>query len=138
MNRFLHHWRPWLLLAVCLGGLGAYLAFNLQREHDRIESVARERLTAESKVIEDNLSRQLVAINLALEAVLTELPYWAGRPDGQKAATRSLKSMAASMPSVRTFLLLDAKGTVTLSSREELTGRNFADRKSTRLNSSHQ
>jgi len=128
VNRFLRHWRPWLLLTVCLGGLGAYLAFNLQREHERIEAVARERLTAQSKVIEDNLTLQLVAINRALEAVLTELPYWASRPDGQMAAIRALKSMAASMPSVRTFLVQDAKGTVTLSSREELTGRNFVQR----------
>lgn len=128
MKRLLRHWRPWLLLAACLGGLGAYLAFNLQREHERLESVERERLVTQSRVIADNLSRQLVAINLALEAILTELPYWAGRADGRESALRRLQSMEASMPSVRTFLVLDAKGIVTLSSREELTGRNFVQR----------
>ena len=128
MNRFPSNWRHWLLMAACLGGLGAYLAFNLQREHDRIESVERERLATQSKVIEDNLTRQLVAINLALESVIGELPYWTGRPDGRERALRRLKSMEASMPSVRTFLVLDAKGTVTLSSREELIGRKFDQR----------
>lgn len=128
MNRFLTYWGPWLLLAVGLGGVGVSLALNLQREHERIESVERDRLTAQSKVIEDNLTLQLVAINRALEAVLTELPYWDSRPDGQKAAMRTLKSMEASMPSVRTFLVLDAKGTVTLSNRNELIGQNFVQR----------
>lgn len=128
MKRFLTYWRPWLLLAAGLGGLGAFLVFNLYQEHERIEAVERERLTTQSKVIEDNFSRQLVAINLALEAVLAELPYWAGRPDGRESALRRLKSMEASMPSVRAFLVLDAKGSVSLSSREELMGRNFSQR----------
>lgn len=122
MNRFLRYSRHWLLLAACLGGLGAYLAYNLHREHERIETVERERLATQSKVIEDNLSRQLVAINLALESVIAELPFWAGQPDGRERAIRQLKSMEASMPSVRTFLVLDAKGSVTLSNREELMG----------------
>jgi diguanylate cyclase (GGDEF)-like protein/PAS domain S-box-containing protein len=122
VNRFLTYWRPWLLLAACLGGVGAFLVFNLYQEHERIEAVERERLTTQSKVIEDNLSRQLIAINLALESVIAELPYWAGRPDGQESALRRLKSMAASMPSVLTFVVLDAKGTITLSSRDEVIG----------------
>lgn len=128
MKRFGRNSRHSLLLAACLGGLGVYLAFNLQREHDRIESVERERLATQSKVIEDNLTRQLVAINLALESIISELPFWAGRPDGRERAIRSLESMEAAMSTVRTFLVLDAKGTVTLSSREELIGRNFFQR----------
>ncbi|MDO8449017.1 MAG: diguanylate cyclase [Rhodoferax sp.] len=128
MNRFRTYWRPWLLLAACMGALGAFLVFNLQREHERIETVERERLTNQSKVIEDNLSRQLVAINLALESVMAELPYWAGQPDGHERAIRRLKSMEVSMPSVRTFLVVDAKGTVTLANREELIGINVSQR----------
>lgn len=128
MKRFLRHSRHWLLLAACLGALGAYLAFNLAREHERIEAEERERLTTQSKVIEDNLTRQLVAINLALESIMVELPDWAGRPDGRELASRRLKSMERSMPSVRTFAVLDEKGSVTASNREELLGRNFHDR----------
>ena len=128
MSRFRINWRPWLLLALGLGGLGAYLAFNLYREHTRIEAVERERLTTQSKVIEDNLTRQLVAINLALKSVIAELPNWAAESDGRDRAIRRLKSMAISMPSVLTFLVVDAKGVVTLSSRDELVGRNFSYR----------
>ena len=117
-----------MLLAACLGGIGAFLVFNLYQEHASIEAGQRERLTAQSKVIEVNLTRQLGAINLALEAVITELPYWASRSDGQQAAIRALKSMAASMPSLRAITVLDAKGSVTQSSYEELIGRNFVQR----------
>lgn len=128
MNRFLTYWRPWLLLAAGLGALGAFLVFNLHREHERIEAVERERLATQSKVIEDNLSRQLIAINLALESVITELLYWATQRDGRERALRRLKSMEVSMPSVRTFLVLNAKGVVTLANREELIGRKFDQR----------
>lgn len=128
MNRSFSNWRHWLLLASCLGGLGAFLALNLALEHDRIESVERERLLTQTQVIEDNLTRQLVAINLALESVIAELPYWAGQPDGRERAIRRLKSMEASMASVRSFLVLDVKGVVTQSDRDELMGRDFSQR----------
>ena len=128
MTRFLTAWRPWLLLAAALVGLGVFLVLHLDQEHQRIEAVERERLTTQSKVIEDNLSRQLVAINLALESLMADMAYWAAQPDGREQALRRLKSMEVSMPSVRTFLVQDAKGTVTLSNRDELMGRNFVQR----------
>ena len=128
MRRFLRNWRQWLLLAVGLSAGGVYLAFNLQREHANIETRELERLAKQSKVIEDNLTRQLVAINLALESIITELPDWARQADGHDVAIQHLKSMDASMPTVRTFLVLDAKGTVILSSRAELMGRSFYQR----------
>jgi diguanylate cyclase (GGDEF)-like protein/PAS domain S-box-containing protein len=120
--------RRWLLLALFVGLVGGLLAWRLQREHARIEMVERERLTTQSKVIEVNLTRQLTAIQLSLESIISELPYWAGLQDGQVQAIRRLKSMEAAMPAVRTFLILDAQGNVTLSNRDELMGRNFSQR----------
>lgn len=128
MRHLASRWRPWLLLAVCLGGLGAYLAVNLAREHAQVTARELERLSAQSKVIEVNLTRQLGAINLALESIVADSPYLAAQPDGQKLVIRRLKSMEVSMPSVRTFAVLDGTGVVTASSREELLGRNFRER----------
>src|SRR5512133_2363783 len=128
MKPLLSRRRRWGLLALALGLVGAYLAFNLAREHERVAAAELERLTTQSNVIEDNLTRQLGAINLALESIITELPSWASQADGQDVAIRRLKSMEASMPTVRTFLVLDAKGTVILSSRAELMGLNFSQR----------
>ena len=128
MKRWLSSRRPWLLLVLGLGGLGAFLVFSLHLDHERIEAVERERLNTQSKVIQDNLSRQLVAINLVLESIMADLPRRAGQPDAQERGVRRLKSMVVSMPSVRTFEVLDAKGIITLSSREELIGFNSFER----------
>ncbi len=128
MSLFLVRWKRWFLLALGLGALGAFMAWNLVREHAHLENIEQERLTFQSKVIDENLSRQLVAINLALESLITELPYWANQVDDQAPATRRLKSMEKSMPSVRTFLVMDAQGTTTASNRDELVARNFAQR----------
>lgn len=125
---FVSRWRPWLLLAVCLGALGVYLAVNLAREHAKIAAQEQERLTTQSKVVEDNLTRQFVAINLSLQSVRAELPGWQGRPGGRTEGVQHLKSLETAMPAVRTFLVLDAMGKSTLSNRAELIDRNFYQR----------
>ena len=128
MRHFLNNLRYWGWLALALVCLGAFFAIHLQGEYASIETMERERLTTQSKVVEDNLTRQLAAINLALESIVIDLSYWAIQPDGRAHAIRQLKSMEAFMPSVRTFLVLDAKGIITLSNREELIGRDLSQR----------
>ena len=128
MSRFLTRWRFWILLSLGLAALGALLAWTLAEEHAQVKTLERERLTQQSKVIDENLSRQLIAINLALESLITELPYWATQTDGRERFIRQLSSMEKSMPTVRTFLVLNAQGNATASNREELVGKNFAQR----------
>jgi diguanylate cyclase (GGDEF)-like protein/PAS domain S-box-containing protein len=128
VKRFFVYWRHWWLLGLGLIAVGAYLTFNLVREHDRIEAAERERLTTQSKVIEDNLKRQLTAINLTLESIMVELPGWANRAAGRAEGVQHLKGLDAAMPSVLTFVVLDARGTVILSNQNELLGRNFYQR----------
>ncbi len=128
MKRFLIRWRHWWLLALGLAAVGAYLAFNLQLEQGRMEAVELERLSTQSKVIEDNLTRQLTAINLSLESIMTELPGWQNRPNAFFEGMNHLKSLGVAMTSVRTLLVLDAHGTVILSNLDELMGRNFYQR----------
>ncbi len=128
MIRFFLRWRHWLLLAVCLGSLGVYLASNNQRERGRIEAREVERLTLQSRVMEDTLTRQFTAINRSLESISAETLRWEGQLNGRIEGLGRLKSMEAAMPAVRTFLVLDAKGIATLSNREELIGSNFYQR----------
>jgi diguanylate cyclase (GGDEF)-like protein/PAS domain S-box-containing protein len=128
VNRFFWRWRQWLLLALGLALVGVYLAVNLQREHDQVEAAEMQRLTTQSKVIRDNLTRQLISINLSLESIVAGLPDWERQPNGRKEGTTHLKILDRVMPLVRTFVVLDAQGTVTLSSRDELLGRNFYQR----------
>ena len=128
MTRLFNRWRHWLVLVTCLLAAGAALLFNANREHSRIETVEQERLAAQTKVTEDILTRQLTAINLSLESIMAELPAWRSRAGGQAEAVRNLKTLDAAMPSVRSFLVLDAHGTVTLSDLDELMGRDFSQR----------
>jgi diguanylate cyclase (GGDEF)-like protein/PAS domain S-box-containing protein len=124
--RLRRHVRHWLLLALCLGSLGGYLAFSLWQGHLSIESQERVRLSNAARAVGVDLMRQLDAINRTMDSIITELPYWAAQPEGRSVAIRHLKSMDAAMPSVRIFLVFDAQGTVTLSTHSELMGRNFA------------
>lgn len=119
-------WRHWLLLGACLAALAAYIAFTLGREYRSIAALETERLSAQSKVVEENLRRQLDTINLTLEWIVAELPRWQGRADGQHEGLQHLKSLSTGMSSVRTLAVVDAQGTITLSNREEMIGRNFA------------
>ena len=95
MKRFLIRWRHWLLLALGLAAVGAYLAFNLQLEQGRMEAEELERLSTQSKVIEDNLTRQLTAINLSLESIMAELPGWQNRPNAFFEGMNHLKSLGS-------------------------------------------
>ena len=117
-----------MLLSLGLTALGAFMAWTLAEEKARVTTIERERLTQQSKVIDENLSRQLIAINLALESLIADLPYWAAQADGRERFTRQMVSMEKSMPTVRTFVVLDAQGNATASNREELVGKNFAKR----------
>lgn len=128
MKRFFRHWRHWLLLVAVLAALAGYIAFTLEREYRSIGALETERLGAQSKVVEDNLRRQLAAINLMVERIVAELPRWQQRADGRNEGLQHLKSLSTGMSSVRTFAVVDARGTITLSNREELIGRNFAQR----------
>ena len=120
--------RPWWLLLLGLLAVAGAMAWNLQREHLRIQLDELARLDNQSQVIQDNLMRQFDAINKSLQSIEAELPAWSRLADGRIEAVKHLQSMEATMPAVRTFLVLNKVGEVTLSNREELMGRNFAHR----------
>lgn len=120
--------RLWLLLAAALVGLGAILGLGLLRDRDRLTAQELDRLSTQTRVVEDNLTRQLIAINQSLLAVQRVLPYWQSNPVGHIEGRQTLENMADAVSSVRTYLVTDAQGIVTFSNREELLGRNFFHR----------
>lgn len=128
MKRSLRQWRVWLLLALALALLGAVMGFGLLNERERIEASELERLNAQTRVIEDNLTRQLTAINFGLQSIQSALPRWQASPQGRLEGQQTLRNLEATMPSVRALAVLDAQGTVTHASRDDLLGRNFFGR----------
>lgn len=118
----------WLVLSLLLFGLGGCVVYVVQTDYERIDARERERLSHQCVVVSLNLKRQFGAVNAALSGILTELPAWRGQKDGQLLAARQLNLLNNAMPGVRTFIVVDAKGTVESSDKPELLGKNFAER----------
>lgn len=118
----------WLFLCLLLIAIGGYFVYALNEDHDRIDAREAERLSHQCTVVSMNLSRQFSAINTALKGILIEVPTWRKQKGGQALAARQLKILNNAMPGVRTFLVLDAKGTVEASDKPELVGKDFSQR----------
>jgi len=122
VKRFLIHHRFRLLLAAALTVVGAAMLIWSVQEYDRVQAREMERLSLQSKVVEDNLTRQLTAISLSLTAIRSDLPGWLSENKGYQEALHTLERLGAAIPAVRTFLVTDANGIVTLSNRLGLLG----------------
>ncbi|MDP1526185.1 MAG: response regulator [Rhodocyclaceae bacterium] len=119
----------WALLVSALLLLAGSIGWSLYDEHQGIDQRERERLAAQAKVVHDNLSRQLGAINRALLSVREGLPQWAGEADGMARASGRLTAFVDAMPGVRTMTLIDAEGIVRAASRPDIPpGTNFRER----------
>ncbi len=118
----------WLIFSLGLLTLGVAIGYSISHEYNRIDALEGERLTNQAKVVDANLERQLVALNLALMSIRDDLPYWKAQKAKRALVNRHLQAMRDTMPGVRTLLITDAEGTVSASNREELIGLNSRER----------
>lgn len=116
-----------LALALALLVVGGIITYSLYQEHERIEQRERERLLAQTRVIDENLARQLDVVYRTLEGIRKELLLWRGR-DAIKLANRHLSAMADAMPGFRTFLIVDATGQIIACNRKQIIGQNIRQR----------
>lgn len=115
----------WQILAAILLTLGALLAYNLYRDHVRIDMTERELLSTQAKVVDQNMVRQLDSINRVLVGIRSDLPRWMKLKDGKERAASRLKALSEAMTGVRTLMVLNAHGIVTASNREQIVGLDF-------------
>ncbi len=120
--------RQWFLTIGILLLLGMALAYDLYLERRKTESVEHDRLLVQARVIDENLSHQLVATYQSMQRIVNELPYWRARDTYQPEASIMLKTIEEAMPEVRTLIIIDAKGIARASSRPELIGRDLSQR----------
>ena len=120
--------KEWLILDLVLLVLGAWCAYVLTQDHNRVTTRESERLSHQCVVVNMNLGRQFGTINTALTGILAEVPHWRKQRDGQALSSRHLRTLNNAMQGVRNFLVIDAKGTVEASDNPELIGKNFAHR----------
>lgn len=121
-------WTYWGGLSLGLAGLGAVVGTLLHHEHQALTASETERLIKQTQVVDDNLRRQLRAIDLAVRYINKEMPAWTAQNDGYQRGIHRLQSMEATMPAVRGFWVMNGEGTITLSHNTEFIGRNFANR----------
>ena len=120
--------RQWLLTIGILFLLGMVLAYDLYLEHGETESVEHDRLAVQARVIDENLSHQLVATYQSMQRIANDLPYWRVRGSYQPVANIMLKTIEEAMPGVRTLIIIDTKGIARASSRHELIGQDLSQR----------
>lgn len=120
--------RQWLIIGLMLGLFTAVVAYNLHHVYVETQRDTEERLQMQAKMIEDNLSKQLQAVNSSLHDIIRDIPLWHSEHNGQRDAMRRLMAMCATMPGVRSLHILNARGNIVVSSLPGLVGRNLSQR----------
>ncbi|MDF1485250.1 EAL domain-containing protein [Ramlibacter sp. H39-3-26] len=117
----------WLLLGVLFLALGALVVHIVLLEQSRIARQELDRLQAQARTVDDNLTRQFHGIYGALGDVRDEFGLGDPASAGPQASAR-LQALVRAMPGVRTMLVVDAEGRIWAASRSELLQRNVDER----------
>jgi PAS domain S-box-containing protein len=116
--------RQWISLGKLLVIVGVLLSVNSYREYKRTGAREEERLLAQTRIIQENFVWNLESLNRSLvtlqqsPATLTFHPSY----------NRRLADLVDAMPGVRTLLVLDSRGTIRVSNRPEILGKNLKER----------
>ena len=115
----------WLGLALALLSLGGAVAFNLHLEYEHVATREGDRLSAQARVIAENIEHQLAKTNITLEVIRDELPNWKGQ-SGQQERLYHLKAFSSA--GIRYLAIMDAEGTILAANLPEFAGHNFSQR----------
>lgn len=122
--RFVSHW---LTLVISLLALAGVIGFDLYSAHENASFKERERLTHQTRVINDNLSIRLQATNRTLELIRADLPGLLGNQAGMSALKQRLRIVAFALPGVSSIQVVNVDGIVMASNLDEVVGVNFRD-----------
>jgi PAS domain S-box-containing protein len=115
------HRQQWAMLLLGLVLVAATLAAALQERRAEIGADHELRLRQQLRLLDQQLTRQINAVDAGLQGVLADLPAWTSRGDWASVGLR-LKALDNAVTGTRTIILLDASGRVVASSRPELLG----------------
>lgn len=110
-----------VLLAV-----GGALCWGRYHEHEAVKEREQQRLTAQIKILDANLYRQLDALRRALESIRSSIPQWQAEGKLKERATARLTAFAQTMVGVRSFAIIDKQGIIAASSDPRLVGRDVS------------
>ena len=117
-----------LILGLALLALGGATGYTIAREYNRINILEQERLTAQARVVDENVKQQMVALNMALTSIRSDLPYWKMQKYGGTLVNHQLQSMSDAMPGVRTIAVTNADGVISASNRRQIIGLDIHER----------
>ena len=117
----------WALLCAAQLVLGIALGYSLYETRQHIFATESDLLAVQAHVIDDNLGRQIQAVNQALLEVQATLaqPHAYG---GDHAQARLLAALRRTIPGLRTMAHVRADGTVLASSHVAAVGTSHAER----------
>ncbi len=102
--------------------LGASLAYLIYNERELALARESERLLHQIRVIDANLTQQLVGMNYALISVRNDGLASSTPERLRKEGSARLRALTDAMPGVRTMLLTNAQGQVLASNRDDAVG----------------
>lgn len=118
----------WFVLILAIAIVTSVLVYHTVMVHQSITKQEQQRLLTQSRVISGNMERLLEAADLALQGVVKDMPTFTISAKDPIWANRRLKALSDAMPGIRTLLILDERGVVLASSREEFIGKDFSSR----------
>lgn len=118
----------WALFCGVLLLFAGLLIASLLYERQRVTVEQFERLASKTRVVEENMVRQLAGVDALLKAALQGAPAFSPTSGNRGAADPFLGYLASSSVGVRTVFLLDSEGRVVAASRDQLVGVDFSAR----------
>lgn len=102
--------KEWLVLALCVAAMAVFLVWSWQQERASIEQMERERLQTQARVVGENITRQLQAVDAALRGAVARYPEWLKQPNPLHHIQDHLQTLGPAMPGVRLVIYIDGKG----------------------------
>lgn len=112
----------WILVVSAIVLLGVLLCMRCFLDYRQEVQQLEERLTAQARVVDENLTANLYAINLTLENIRQELD------DNSGHLTDYLRMQNKFSQGIRTIVVTDSQGHCIHSNRDELVGRDLSQR----------
>ena len=122
------HSGEWLFLVFAATLLGAYVGQTLYADYRRIGSEETARLENLAKVIDQNLSRQLVAVDEAIDFMRDDVSTPNADKSRRAQINRRMQTTRAAIPGVRTMIFAGPDGVAIASNRAEMIGQRLFDR----------
>jgi signal transduction histidine kinase len=116
----------WLVFALSTLVLGVYVGSMLYAGYQRIDTEERGRLIAQAVVVEQNIERQMVAVDRSLASTRDDLLLLRkSRGVSRQAVNLRLQAISNAIPGVRTIVIIDADGRSIASNQDQLIGQDF-------------